>query len=564
MSEANEALLLSTTPQDRSQLTVVTIYCQPAHEVLIDQADQVIANGATGLSASCPVDREIVYGFALQRYEHTDASCLPSGFAMCTPGATSCTQPSCLSGNSKDMSIIFLVCAPVGLLVDAASPPLMVSDSASSAAEATKVVTAACASGYTGAWGQTISFPHKDRIRPKTDNGAGSPLPIELANIAFACNRAGMRGCGFGEDTTCSMPSCERLSNPKPPTTFAFMLCYPSAQLDAVTTSSSSSSNAGKSVLLEIGMSGGAGAPITAVGNATSPIGSSATTLDTMYGSATAPAAPPGLSSTLGAGTGGSVNLFWLAELGDRGGAPVGAPQYEAGAAVGPCPTEVPTQPAGVTTRGLVLHLDAGDAKSYSPGTGVWKDVSGNVTTGVGAEVTGTNPRTWRVVKSTNVNSGGAAQFTSLALDGIAAVRVVLHAPGAQPPALPPAQAMGVYSVEVLDGDGKLCQRQGRVSDVCMQEHDVARVCCRRHPCRHRLGSEHPSTGVVGAAAPPPCPHRRVDCVLGKWRLRRRSDAILAVGQHYRGPLACVWAADHVRRRRACGVQRQRAHGSRG
>ena len=56
------------------------------------------------------------------------------------------------------------------------------------------------------------------------------------------------------------------------------------------------------------------------------------------------------------------MNLFWLAELGDRGGAPVGALQYEAGAAIGSCPTEVPTQPAGVATRGLVLHLDAGDA----------------------------------------------------------------------------------------------------------------------------------------------------------------------------------------------------------
>lgn len=475
-SHTNPRPFLPLLAQDRSTVSVVAIYCQPASEVVIDQADHVITSGTTGLSLSCPVGREIVYGFALQRYESTTGTCLPNGFTVCTPGATSCTQTTCVSGiDAADASIMYLVCAPIGDLVDSANPPVMVSDSAVTAAEATDTVTAACPSGYTGAWGQTIGFPDKDGM----DGGDGSPGFISAsyqANKAYACHRAGARGCGYEEDSTCSLSACER-SGYAPHTTFAFMLCYPSARVDV---------NAGRTALLEIGLSGGAGAPVIATANASSSALAAVTVLATMYGSATAPVAPPGLASTTPSGTGGGVNLQWLADLEDTGGAPAGTVSYEAGAAPGPCPDPDPAPPA-ISTRGLVLHLDAGDTSSYSPGTHTWKDLSGNLTQGSGGQVVGTNARTWRPVQSVNVDASGAAEFTGLGLDSVAALRLVLHARGARPPVAPLTQAVGVYSVEVLDADGKrvLCGRcdGGAKPRLHSNSRPAPVTRCRHRPC---------------------------------------------------------------------------------
>ena len=409
--------------------------------MITGQADQVVAYGARGLSASCPVDREVVFGFAMQRPHDPSRVCVKDAQTACTPGATSCSQPQCNTG-PNDHSAMFVACAPTGIAVDASAPPTVASAVAVGLSCDGRAV-ASCPVGSTAAFGQALMLPHPGGLAPIMGAAAGTPYPYDIVNTATYCATSSSRECLYGSDA-CTAGECTRPGHGAA-VSMAMVLCYPDHVLHPVEALSATA-----------GVSEWARAPVTVSFDASNDHGSTTTVLDTMFGSPSPPATPAGLTSVTPPSTGGVIPLEWPAPISSTGGAVLGAGSlwYEAGVAHGACPTQAPAPPP-VVTSGLVLHLDAGDPSSLRPGDTLWRDISGTlVGDGDGARITGTQPRSWRRVRSTSVDGSGVALFATLGLEAVVAVRLTVHSPGAVPWSQPPSREVVAHSLDVTLSDG--------------------------------------------------------------------------------------------------------------
>lgn len=132
--------------------------------------------GSTGLTAACPDGRSVLFGFAQQvsTAEPGTEACLAGAQVACQYGATSCTQPSCVTAG-VDQAALFLACAPLGYL---GTSTLQLD----AAGDGSTALAVACPVGYTLGYGQA--------------RHVALQLGSCVAGNTHGCGGFGVPGCG--------------------------------------------------------------------------------------------------------------------------------------------------------------------------------------------------------------------------------------------------------------------------------------------------------------------------------------------------------------------------------
>jgi len=100
------------TPGDDDSF--VHIGCSSNPWLFADLQTVHVQGDAGGLSATCPLGTEVVFGWSLQHStEVGGTACFSANNMACTPGETTCSQTVC-DTPGDDEAFIYLACAPPG------------------------------------------------------------------------------------------------------------------------------------------------------------------------------------------------------------------------------------------------------------------------------------------------------------------------------------------------------------------------------------------------------------------------------------------------------------------